>query len=497
MSTNGEGTPETARIERDLAQTRSRLDATIDALQDKLSPGQMVDQAVSYLKDSGGGEFGRNLSRSVTEHPLPVALIGVGVAWLMAASARGSAGTGDVEAFPAGSTPPAPPPAGGGRYRVGPAYPAPAVGGSPGNDARGVYGRGAAGGSGAGGDDARRLTRDPRERDDLAAHGAYASAALEDLATKAHAAGSGVSRDADEDDDAYEGRVHAARGAVLGLKRSLDETIAGFRERVDAAVAAAADAYARARASLSSSATGGGGDTTTTKGGRSAMSSLYERGRDAAEDVYDYGRRAAGDAYDYGRAAVGGVAGSVSGGAGAATRGARGTISYIQDQPLLLGAIGVSLGAVLAMLVPPTRYERQLAGQLGEGVRGRAREAAGEAVEGVSRVARAVMDTARDAAGREGLTDYSASGLVSAAREQVAEAAGRVRSVVEEAASAGREALERELDAAKGEGGDVATPSSAGGGAAAGNGGPAAGGEQHGGQQQRPGGGASGGGGLA
>jgi hypothetical protein len=482
MSTNGEGTPETARIERDLAQTRSRLDATIDALQDKLSPGQMVDQAVSYLKDSGGGEFGRNLSRSVTEHPLPVALIGVGVAWLMAASARGSAGTGDVEAFPAGSTPPAPPPAGGGRYRVGPAYPAPAVGGSPGNDARGVYGRGAAGGSGAGGDDARRLTRDPRERDDLAAHGAYASAALEDLATKAHAAGSGVSRDAGEEDDAYEGRVHAARGAVLGLKRSLDETIAGFRERVDAAVAAAADAYARARASLSSSATGGGGDTTTTtKGGRSAMSSLYERGRDAAEDVYDYGRRAAGDAYDYGRAAVGGVAGSVSGGAGTATRGARGTISYIQDQPLLLGAIGVSLGAVLAMLVPPTRYERQLAGQLGEGVRGRAREAAGEAVEGATRVARAVMDTARDAAGREGLTDYSASGLVSAAREQVAEAAGRVRSVVEEAASAGREALERELDAAKDE---VASPP-AGGGAGAGTGTAGHGGGPLGGQQQQ------------
>jgi hypothetical protein len=151
------------------------------------------------------------------------------------------------------------------------------------------------------------------------------------------------------------------------------------------------------------------------------------------------------------------------------------------------------------MLVPPTRYERQLAGSLGEGVRGRAREAAGEAVEGAARVARAVVDTARDAASREGLTDYSAGGLVSAAREQVAEAAGRVRSVVEEAASAGREALERELDAAKGDGGDVATPPSAGGGAAAGNGGPAAaGGEQHGGQQQRPGGGASsGGGGLA
>ena len=74
-------------IERDLAQTRARLDATIDALQQRLSPGEMVDQAIGYVKESGGGEFGRNLMLSVRDHPIPVALIGVGVAWLMLAAA--------------------------------------------------------------------------------------------------------------------------------------------------------------------------------------------------------------------------------------------------------------------------------------------------------------------------------------------------------------------------------------------------------------------------
>ena len=49
----------TNEIERDLAQTRARLDATIDALQQRLSPGEMVDQAIGYVKESGGGEFGR------------------------------------------------------------------------------------------------------------------------------------------------------------------------------------------------------------------------------------------------------------------------------------------------------------------------------------------------------------------------------------------------------------------------------------------------------
>jgi hypothetical protein len=90
-----DGTPEADRIERDLARTRARLDATIDALQEKLSPGQMVDQAVSYLKDTGGGEFGRNLMVSVRDNPIPVALVGIGLAWLMVSNAaRGGGANG-------------------------------------------------------------------------------------------------------------------------------------------------------------------------------------------------------------------------------------------------------------------------------------------------------------------------------------------------------------------------------------------------------------------
>jgi hypothetical protein len=224
------GTPETDRIERDLAQTRSRLDATIDALQDKLSPGQMVDQAVGYLKDrrrrrvrpqpdaqrdrapaAGGAHRRRRGLADGGERPRQRRRRRRGgLPGGRDTSAAAGARKGDRRAA-TGSGPPT------GRRR-------PAAG----TDARGLYARG--------GGDTRRLTRDPRERDDLAAHGSYASAALEDLATKAHAAGSGVGRDAGEDDEAYEGRVHAARGAVLGLKRSLDETLAAFRERVDAAV---------------------------------------------------------------------------------------------------------------------------------------------------------------------------------------------------------------------------------------------------------------------
>ena len=43
------GWTDTGEIERELEDTRSRLDATIGALQQKLAPGPMVDQAVEYF----------------------------------------------------------------------------------------------------------------------------------------------------------------------------------------------------------------------------------------------------------------------------------------------------------------------------------------------------------------------------------------------------------------------------------------------------------------
>ena len=74
---------DSSTAERRVDEARGRLDANLDALQQKLSPGQMVDEAMSYFRHGSGAEFGRNLTRSVREQPLPVALVGVGLAWLM------------------------------------------------------------------------------------------------------------------------------------------------------------------------------------------------------------------------------------------------------------------------------------------------------------------------------------------------------------------------------------------------------------------------------
>ena len=76
------------RIERDLSGTRARLDATIDALRRRLAPGEMADRAIAYARGSGGGAFGRNLAGTVRDRPVPVALLGAGIAWLMLADWR-------------------------------------------------------------------------------------------------------------------------------------------------------------------------------------------------------------------------------------------------------------------------------------------------------------------------------------------------------------------------------------------------------------------------
>src|SRR5215217_4813100 len=77
-----------ADLQRELEQQRNRVENTIDEIQQKLSPGQLVDELLAYTK-GGGGEFISSLQRQITANPLPVGLLGVSLAWLMAKPAGG------------------------------------------------------------------------------------------------------------------------------------------------------------------------------------------------------------------------------------------------------------------------------------------------------------------------------------------------------------------------------------------------------------------------
>ncbi|ANL31177.1 hypothetical protein AMC90_PD00151 (plasmid) [Rhizobium phaseoli] len=71
-------------LQREIDQDRQRLGERINAIQERMSPGQLVDEVIAYAKNSGGSEFVGNLGRALKENPLPVALMGVSLAWLMA-----------------------------------------------------------------------------------------------------------------------------------------------------------------------------------------------------------------------------------------------------------------------------------------------------------------------------------------------------------------------------------------------------------------------------
>lgn len=71
-----------AQLERESEEARSEFSRTLDELRERITPGQLLDEAVDYAQDTTGGEFAHNLRRQVAANPLPVMLIGAGIGWL-------------------------------------------------------------------------------------------------------------------------------------------------------------------------------------------------------------------------------------------------------------------------------------------------------------------------------------------------------------------------------------------------------------------------------
>ena len=81
-----QSTTEQDHIERGLERTRARMDNRLTELQARLSPGQVLDDLMDYFRGSEGADFTRNLMDSVRNNPLPAALTGIGLTWLMASN---------------------------------------------------------------------------------------------------------------------------------------------------------------------------------------------------------------------------------------------------------------------------------------------------------------------------------------------------------------------------------------------------------------------------
>lgn len=302
-------TYQTEDLEREADALRNQVAYTAETLRDKMSPGQLFDQYVDYLRHSDGSLALHNLKTQARDNPLPLALVGAGLAWFFlgggpssnrlretAGSLSGGDGEGDAT-----------------RDLAGPAareldddwaedWSDPALGGLD-----------------------QRLAHDPGDARAMSNDGAMSKLSDKAVAVS-DAAGSALSTAG----DAVSSARHAVAGAASSMSRSASQQ---------------AD-MARRRAA-------------------NAADSMRERSQRAGQQM-------------------------------------RTTfLDTLEREPLIIGAVGVAVGAAIAAMMPRTRVEDSYVGPYGDRVREEARETVSQGLEQAKDVASEAYQSARSEAGRQ------------------------------------------------------------------------------------------------
>jgi hypothetical protein len=293
------GSKSAAEIEREVRQSRAEVEQTLDAIGARLSPGELLDQAIGYFRDGRGGEFARNLGDSITQNPIPLTLVGVGLAWMMFGGQRFARNGEHLE----------------------PDY----------------------------WDDDPEWTEDHYVG--LAEEGTAYLHPGADLRSGASVG----------DEPSEAGGTAKDRLGEFGDQAR--DAAARARERAERAGARVADRAQHARERV----------------GR-AGARVADRAHDARRRAQHYGRRAR-----------------------------EGMLRSLDEQPLVLGAIGLAIGAALGAALPPSRAEDELMGEARDAALRRAAKAGRAQAEKVRAAAGAVVGAAREEAGRQGLKPESSS----------------------------------------------------------------------------------------
>lgn len=104
MTAHGMGGESPAAIENDIRAIRARMDATLDEIEARLSPGGLSGGVLDAVQEALDGRPGR-IATAIRANPVPVALMGIGALWLAWAVSRTGAdghraGHGDGRALP-------------------------------------------------------------------------------------------------------------------------------------------------------------------------------------------------------------------------------------------------------------------------------------------------------------------------------------------------------------------------------------------------------------
>ena len=83
---------------------------------------------------------------------------------------------------------------------------------------------------------------------------------------------------------------------------------------------------------------------------------------------------------------------------------------FIQENPIISGAVAVALGAALALMIPSTRRERKLIGEASDQVKASVREGVADTVDRAKDVVRSATEAAADAAHKEATKGHDTPG---------------------------------------------------------------------------------------
>jgi len=74
-------------LEQTADRIRADLDRTLDALERRLAPSQLLDRSLAYLREHGG-DLTRSVGEACRRNPVPIMLAIAGIGWLVVASTR-------------------------------------------------------------------------------------------------------------------------------------------------------------------------------------------------------------------------------------------------------------------------------------------------------------------------------------------------------------------------------------------------------------------------
>ena len=326
------GRASSREIREELDRTRASLDRAFDALGSKLTPAQLFWDGLGIFRSGAGSAVSRAMHLA-QQHPLPASVIGLGVGWLLIENSRANRGHGSYEGTSAEQFG-----AGYGTSRPGTWAGTPA---EQGEYAGGVYGRAEY------------------------APGQYPSAA--------GAYGSPVGM----------GAEHEGRGPVERVRETAGE-----------AVHRAGEAASRAGERVTETA-----DAVKEKAARAATSAKEQAAR-AAGTVRESASQAVGtvrhqaaqtaEAVRHGAARVGEQARNTA-------RRASGEFDHLlREEPLAVGLGALAVGVLAGLMLPATRREDEMLGEVRDRKVDRAREAAREALDRGKQAARTVVDRTKE-----------------------------------------------------------------------------------------------------